>query len=91
MKASTQELDKLIFFIVDNMNRGSRLITSSDQKYEVSLLNLQAGKFAQCYLPEFASIVINFSHIIHHLLRVVCQQAKRPFPHRHSIQQRNIS
>ena len=36
----------MIFFIVDNMNRGSKLIDDQDKKYEVSQLNLKAGEKA---------------------------------------------
>lgn len=36
----------MIFFVIDNMNHGSSLITEADQKYEVSQLNLEAGEKA---------------------------------------------
>ena len=36
----------MIFVIVDNMNRGSKLINESDQRYEVAQLNLEAGEKA---------------------------------------------
>ena len=40
------EMDRMIFYIVDNMNRGSKLIDDLDQKYELSKLNLEAGEKA---------------------------------------------
>ena len=40
------EMEHMIFLIVDNMNRGSKLIDDPDQKYEVSQLNLEAGEKA---------------------------------------------
>lgn len=43
---SPSEMDHMIFFIVDNMNRGSKLIDETDQHYEVSQLNLEAGEKA---------------------------------------------
>jgi hypothetical protein len=44
MRATPIEMETMVFFVVDNMNRGLKLIQSSDQKYELSLLNLQAGE-----------------------------------------------
>jgi predicted ATPase len=38
-------MEHMVFFIVDNMNRGSNLLLP-DQKYEVSQLNLSAGEKA---------------------------------------------
>jgi len=46
VRASPTELGKLVYFIVDNMNRGSRLLESSDQKIELARLNLRAGEKA---------------------------------------------
>lgn len=40
------EMKQMIFFIVDNMNRGSEYIDELDQKYEVAQLNLDAGEKA---------------------------------------------
>jgi len=40
------EMEKMIFFIVDNMNRGSKIIDDVDQKWEVAQLNLEAGEKA---------------------------------------------
>merc|ERR1712194_896376 len=40
------EMEHMIFFIVDNMNRGYKLIDEPDQNYEVSQLNLEAGEEA---------------------------------------------
>jgi predicted ATPase len=39
-------MEHMIFFIVDNMNRGYKLIDEPDQNYEVSQLNLEAGEKA---------------------------------------------
>lgn len=43
VRVSSKELGKFVYFIVDNMNRGSKLLESSDQKIELARLNLQAG------------------------------------------------
>ena len=43
---SPSEMEHMIFLIVDNMNRGSKLIDDPEQKYEVSQLNLEAGEKA---------------------------------------------
>ena len=43
---SPSEMEHMIFLIVDNMNRGSKLIDDPYQKYEVSQLNLEAGEKA---------------------------------------------
>jgi len=43
--SSPSEMEHMVFFIVDNMNRGSNLLPP-DQKYEVSQLNLSAGEKA---------------------------------------------
>jgi predicted ATPase len=44
MKSSSQEQGELLFYVVDNMNRGLKLLESSAQKYELSFLNLRAGE-----------------------------------------------
>ena len=44
--ALPSDMHRMIFFIVDNMNRGAKLIDDLDQKYEVSQLNLEAGEKA---------------------------------------------
>ena len=46
ISTSPAEMKRLIFFIVDNMNRGSKIIDDVDQKYEVAQLNLEAGEKA---------------------------------------------
>jgi len=46
MKTLPSEMDHMVFFIVDNMNRGSKLIDDADQKWEVAQLNLEAGEKA---------------------------------------------
>ena len=46
MSTLPSEMDHVIFFVVENMNRGTRLIDDPDLKYEVSQLNLQAGEKA---------------------------------------------
>ncbi|KAL7539058.1 hypothetical protein ACHAXR_009003, partial [Thalassiosira sp. AJA248-18] len=46
MKTSSSEMEDMIFVVVDNMNRGAKLIEDQIQKYEVAQLNLQAGKKA---------------------------------------------
>ena len=40
------EMDDFIFYIVDNMNRGSKLLEDADQMYEAAQLNLEAGEKA---------------------------------------------
>lgn len=44
MESSSQEQGELLFYVVDNMNRGLKLLESSAQKYELSFLNLRAGE-----------------------------------------------
>jgi len=46
ISTSPSELENMLFFIVDNMNRGSKLIDDQDQLYEISQLNLEAGEKA---------------------------------------------
>ena len=46
ISSSPSEMEHMLFFIVDNMNRGSNLIDDLDHKYEVSQLNLEAGEKA---------------------------------------------
>ena len=43
MNTHRDELEKMIFYICDNMNRGVSLIEDSDQRYELAELNLRAG------------------------------------------------
>ena len=46
MATPSSELQEMMFFIVDNMNRGSKLLTDQEQKNEVAQLNLAAGEKA---------------------------------------------
>ena len=46
MSTSPSEMKPMLFFIVDNMNRGANLIEEQEQRYEVSQLNLEAGEKA---------------------------------------------
>jgi predicted ATPase len=46
MQTLPSEMEHMLFFIVDNMNRGSTLIHDPDQKWEVARLNLEAGEKA---------------------------------------------
>lgn len=46
MQSLPSEMEHMLFFIVDNMNRGSTLIEDPDQKWEVAQLNLDAGEKA---------------------------------------------
>ena len=46
MKTSPTEMEHMLFFIVDNMNRGSNLIHDPDRRWEVAQLNLEAGENA---------------------------------------------
>ena len=48
LTTTSSEMDDMIFLIVDNMNRGSKLMDKLDQKYELSSLNLKAGEKALC-------------------------------------------
>jgi len=44
LSTSSSEIDKFIFYIVDNMNRGLTLVNNPYQKYEMAELNLRAGE-----------------------------------------------
>jgi len=44
LTTSPVEMNAFIFCIVDNINRGSNLLVSAEQKYEVATLNLKAGE-----------------------------------------------
>lgn len=44
LSTSSSEIDKFIFYIVDNMNRGLTLVDNPYQKYEMAELNLRAGE-----------------------------------------------
>eukprot|EP00984_Skeletonema_dohrnii_P030217 scaffold21542_cov121-Skeletonema_dohrnii-CCMP3373.AAC.2 len=44
LSTSSAEIDKFIFYIVDNMNRGVTLVDNPQQKYEMAELNLRAGE-----------------------------------------------
>jgi len=46
MQTLPTEMEHMLFFIVDNMNRGSKLIDDPDLKWEVAQLNLEAGEKA---------------------------------------------
>lgn len=46
MRTPTNEIDNVIYPLLDNANCGLRLITNSDQKYEVAELNLRASEKA---------------------------------------------
>eukprot|EP00804_Cyclotella_cryptica_P016554 CCRYP_004743-RA/>CCRYP_004743-RA protein AED:0.15 eAED:0.15 QI:0/1/0.75/1/0.28/0.37/8/0/861 len=46
MKSPSLETANILFFVVDNMNRGATLLESSAQRYELSFLNLKAGEKA---------------------------------------------
>jgi predicted ATPase len=46
MASSPSEISELLFFIVDNMNRGLHFINDMESKYEVAQLNLEAGEKA---------------------------------------------
>ena len=43
---SPMEMEDLLYYIVDNINRGSRLIEDAKLKYEAAQLNLDAGEKA---------------------------------------------
>lgn len=45
-ETAPSEMPNMIFFIVDSMNRGVRLIDDTSQKYEIAQLNLDAGEKA---------------------------------------------
>jgi predicted ATPase len=61
MRASPIEMETMIFFVVDNMNRGLKLIQCSDQKYDLSLLNLQAGEKGEYFTLLIAFIRSSFA------------------------------
>ena len=44
--ATDGDVQKMIFFVVDNMNKGEKLIRETDKRIEVAKLNLQAGQWA---------------------------------------------
>jgi len=46
MRTQQSEMEEAIFFIVDNMNKGSNLIDDQKQRYELSQMNLRAGEKA---------------------------------------------
>eukprot|EP00804_Cyclotella_cryptica_P027830 CCRYP_009244-RA/>CCRYP_009244-RA protein AED:0.13 eAED:0.13 QI:0/0.87/0.66/1/0.25/0.22/9/246/899 len=46
MKSSSSETSKMLFFVVDNMNRGVKLLENRAQKQELAFLNLRAGERA---------------------------------------------
>ena len=46
MQTAPSDMDRNIFYIVDNMNRGAHLCVESEQKYELAQLNLDAGEQA---------------------------------------------
>eukprot|EP00804_Cyclotella_cryptica_P024225 CCRYP_013267-RA/>CCRYP_013267-RA protein AED:0.05 eAED:0.05 QI:0/0.62/0.55/1/0.12/0/9/1062/749 len=49
MKSSSDELSNMLFCVVDNMNRGIKLIVSDDQKVELASLNLRAAETAMSF------------------------------------------
>lgn len=44
LSTAPSEMDKFIFHITDNINKGAKLLKISEQKYEVVELNLRAGE-----------------------------------------------
>lgn len=44
MKSSSSERGELLFYVVDNMNRGLKILECTAQKYELAFLNLRAGE-----------------------------------------------
>ena len=48
IKSSSSEQSELLFYVVDNMNRGVKLLESGSQKYELAFLNLRAGERGEC-------------------------------------------
>jgi len=46
MDANDEDMKDILFLIVDNMNRGARLIEEPRKRIEVAQLNLQAGERA---------------------------------------------
>ncbi|KAL7484100.1 hypothetical protein ACHAW6_009743 [Cyclotella cf. meneghiniana] len=49
MKSSSSELSDMLFGVVDNMNRGAKLLENDEQKHELAFLNLRAGERALSY------------------------------------------
>jgi predicted ATPase len=49
MKSSSSESSKMLFFVVDNMNRGVKLLENSAQKHELAFLNLRAGERGELF------------------------------------------
>lgn len=46
MSTTPTEMKPMLFFVVDNMNRGWKLIDDPEQKWELAELNLEAGEKA---------------------------------------------
>ena len=46
LDASDEDVKEMIFFIVDNMNKGEKMIRETDKRVEIVKLNLQAGEKA---------------------------------------------
>jgi predicted ATPase len=44
--------NSMLFYVVDNMNRGIKLLESPDQKSELAFLNLRAGECGETFLPH---------------------------------------
>jgi predicted ATPase len=44
LSTSSSELEKFLFYVVDNMNRGLNVVDNYHQKYELAELNLKAGE-----------------------------------------------
>lgn len=44
LSTNSSEMEKFIFYVVDNMNRGLNLVDNTHQKYELAELNLKAGE-----------------------------------------------
>ena len=44
LSTAPAEMEAIIFYVVDNINRGINLVNNTDQKYEVAELNLKAGE-----------------------------------------------
>jgi predicted ATPase len=78
IKSSSSEQGELLFYVVDNMNRGMRLLDDRGQKYELAYLNLRAGERGEestlafsvqdLFIPQVYSCTCSSSRHISHFI-----------------------
>ena len=68
IKSSSSEQGDLLFYVVDNMNRGMRLLDDRGQKYELAYLNLRAGERGEERTLAFPSKIFSYAKFTHALV-----------------------